>query len=319
VESARPSLEGEMGLAGATFAWHEGELRFGAMIHVGDAPEEAKAVFFGGAAHLTEEERRAAYQPGPSALHRVSDRVRQQFGHSFEEAPSLAGLRACGVRDFLAAYGMDPSAHHGYVLAAALPTRPTLSRGEVARWSRLRAHLLAGLRLQLQPTEPDAVLSSAGQVVHAERAAVSEGARAALRAAAVRIDRIRSGRERSDPDAALAVWQGLVSGRWSLVDHFDSDGRRYVVARRNEAILGAPRALSMRERQVVADVGLGRTNKEIAYELGLAPSTISSHLANAMRALRVRNRAALAALGPLFDDDASRAPHKVPWRPRGNG
>jgi hypothetical protein len=54
--------------------------------------------------------------------------------------------------------------------------------------------------------------------------------------AAKAIDRARS-RARSNEDEALELWQGLVAGRWSLVEQFDSDGRRFLVARKNDPVV----------------------------------------------------------------------------------
>src|SRR5690606_6591183 len=88
----------------------------------------------------------------------------------------------------------------------------------------------------------------------------------------------------------------LVAGRWSLVDRFESDGRRFFIARRNDPAVGGPSELTKRERQVVGYAAQGHTNDHIAYTLGLAPSTVSTHLRRAMRRLGVRTPADLAAL-----------------------
>src|SRR5262249_38065861 len=124
-------------------------------------------------------------------------------------------------------------------------------------WARMAAHLGAGLRLRRELGSAsafdgaEAILSPSGRVDHAEEPAPSTGAREQLRAAAVRIDRARGRLRRSDPGEALELWGGLVAGRWSLVDHFERSGRRYVVARRNDPGVEDPRALNLRERQVV--------------------------------------------------------------------
>jgi len=57
--------------------------------------------------------------------------------------------------------------------------------------------------------------------------------------------------------AAMENWRGLVDGRWSLVDRFDSDGKRFVVAVKNDPEARDPRGLSRREQQVSELVGLG--------------------------------------------------------------
>jgi DNA-binding NarL/FixJ family response regulator len=52
----------------------------------------------------------------------------------------------------------------------------------------------------------------------------------------------------------------------------------------------APRPLSHREKQILALVMLGRTNREIADALYLAESTIKTHLSSAFRKLDARSR-----------------------------
>jgi DNA-binding CsgD family transcriptional regulator len=94
-----------------------------------------------------------------------------------------------------------------------------------------------------------------------------------------------------DPDGAQAEWRALSAGRWSVVEHFDRDGRRYLVAFRAE---GAP-MLSPRERAVAALAAAGCSNKAIGYELGIATSTVGGHLASAMRKLGVPSRVEMVA------------------------
>src|SRR5690606_500357 len=192
------------------------------------------------------------------------------------------------------------------VFISAMTSRPwPVQEAAVERWRLLRAHILAGLRLHRNLVE-EAVLDRHGKVVHAEGEARETRALDALRERARHIDRARSAEGRRDPEAALRVWQGLVNGRWSLVDKFDSDGRRYLIARRNEPGEGvaALRPLSRRERQILAYAALGYANKHIAYTLGLAPSTVSSHLRSAMRRVGASTRAALADLwAPAVQDE----------------
>jgi DNA-binding NarL/FixJ family response regulator len=89
------------------------------------------------------------------------------------------------------------------------------------------------------------------------------------------------------------MWQAMVSGRWSLLDHFDSDGRRYVLAHRNDPQVPDARGLTLRQRQVIAYAALGHSNKVIAYELGLSASTVGCHLARARAKLALPSAAAL--------------------------
>jgi DNA-binding NarL/FixJ family response regulator len=138
----------------------------------------------------------------------------------------------------------------------------------------------------MEALSSEAILRPDGTLEHATPAARSDAARASLRRAALAVDRARGKLRRRDPHEALAIWKGLVAGRWSLVDHFDSDGRRYLIAHRNDPEAPDWRGLTRREQQVLAYATLGHSNKLIAYELGLATSTVSVHLARARAKLK---------------------------------
>ena len=161
---------------------------------------------------------------------------------------------------------------------------------------KLAVHLAAGarlqrrLRLESQPSSVEAVLSPSGKVEHAVGEAHEPDALRALSMATLGREAARGRLRRIDGDAALARWKGRVAARWSLVDQFERDGKRYVLARENLSQLPPSPALTAREREVVSSAALGRTNKEIAYELGLAHSTVRVLLARAATKLGVRRR-----------------------------
>jgi DNA-binding CsgD family transcriptional regulator len=98
------------------------------------------------------------------------------------------------------------------------------------------------------------------------------------------------------PDARLALWHGLLAGRWTLVEHDERDGAARFVARRNQPGDAARLALTPRERQVMARSAVGLSLKVIASELGLGVSTVATDRARAMRKLSVKSLANLAAL-----------------------
>ena len=54
--------------------------------------------------------------------------------------------------------------------------------------------------------------------------------------------------------------------------------------------------LTKRERQIVARVARGRTNREIAHELNIGEQTVKNHLSGIFEKLQVRNRLELALL-----------------------
>ena len=98
--------------------------------------------------------------------------------------------------------------------------------------------------------------------------------------------------------SSSALWHGIASGRWSIAETFVENGRRYLLVRRNAANQQARHALTVRERQVAERVCRGFSNKEIAYELGIAVPTVSGRLARALRRLGVKSRLELARLVP---------------------
>jgi len=210
-----------------------------------------------------------------------------------ENAKDILGLRA------------EDGSGHGVLLAAPLAEIKHLERHEVATLMRILSHVAAGNRLLLsesgtEDSEPEAILRPDGRIDYAVGVAKENAARRSLAYAAARVDRARGRLRRVDPEAALEDWKALVAGRWSLVDHFDSDGRRYLFARPNEQQPRSPKKkLSKREQQVVALAALGHTNKLIAYELGLQTSTVAAYLVTACSKLGVSSRGELVrAMSP---------------------
>lgn len=67
-------------------------------------------------------------------------------------------------------------------------------------------------------------------------------------------------------------------------------------------------SLSLREREVLAGVVAGHTNKEIAQQLGISHRTVEIHRARLMRKLRVRTLADLLAVAihDLSDPESDR-------------
>jgi DNA-binding CsgD family transcriptional regulator len=217
-------------------------------------------------------------------------------------APFVQYMHSLGVREVVGVIARDPSGHAIFFSAPSHDLRRPTPRERLV-WSRIAAHICAGARLRRAlPVSlgdvadgADAVLSPGGAIAHAGVHAQGGDARESLRRAARAIDRARS-KARSNDEEALALWEGLVSGRWSLVDRFDSDGRRYLVARRNEPDVRDPRALTLRERNVLAYAAMGHPLKLIAYSLGLSLSTVSVNRRTAMRKLGLQHHADIVAL-----------------------
>jgi DNA-binding CsgD family transcriptional regulator len=180
------------------------------------------------------------------------------------------------VRALLAGYGCQdllivnaPSADRmGCVVAFPLPSPMRIRRGDQACWARVATHIGAAQRLRARIAE--------AREIAAPKPA-SSAARNALRAAVAIA--------RTPPRAEL---RALAHERWSLLDAFEENGKRFVVAVATEAAGLA--SLSDRERQVLALAATQRTNKLIAYELGLSDSTVRVLLTRACRKLGSRTR-----------------------------
>jgi DNA-binding CsgD family transcriptional regulator len=207
-----------------------------------------------------------------------------------------------GLKDTKTALHTDPDGF-GVAVSGHLLEPQGMSRGAQRSWARVAAHLGAGYRLRraLDPVDAvrpfervEAVIEADGRLQHAEGPAVTKTARDALRDAAKAADKARTQSVRAQPDEALQMWRGLVSGRWSLVDTFDSDGRRYWVAHPNEPRATDPRQLTERERRVATFAAMGHSQKLIGYELGLSPATVSRELKSALRKLGLSHRAELS-------------------------
>jgi DNA-binding CsgD family transcriptional regulator len=197
-----------------------------------------------------------------------------------------------GIGDLVGVNGVDPSGR-GCMLTVAVDEMPR-ARGVGHVWHRIAAHLSAGNRLRgtLEAVakgadnaadRAEAILGPTGKIEHATGPAESPAAREALRDALVRIDAARA--EKEDAARSVDLWRGLVAGRWSLVEHFERDGRRYYLAHKNDPELAPDRALTARESQVLGYAELGYSNKLIAYSLGLSGSTVATLLAKAKRKL----------------------------------
>ena len=216
-----------------------------------------------------------------------------------------------GLEEVWGSIGLDPS---GLGCALAFPTtsRFRLDRSTRHALERVAAHLASAVRLRERGArgetsvmdDADAVLAPDGSVLHAAHEARGLEARTALRDAARRMDRARLKSERRDNESALDLWRALVDGRWSLVETFESDGRRVLVARRNDPTCRRSQALTPLERKVVALLAVGHSLKLCAYDLGRAQSTIHAIAASGMAKLGVRSRAELVELhGALVSSD----------------
>lgn len=207
----------------------------------------------------------------------------------------------------------------GVYLIAPLRKVTSLTERSRERLQMLAAHLGAGYRLRRAladmpvdlatdlPHGAEVVIDPNGfRITEACGAAKSSSARAALREAALTVDKARGRMRENDPARALELWKALVRGRWSTVDWFDSDGRRFVLGVPNAPDVNDPRGLTEREQQVASYAISGQTNKLIAYQLGLSKGRISTLMSSTMRKLGVQTRAELVKKLRDFGADLGR-------------
>jgi DNA-binding CsgD family transcriptional regulator len=298
--AAEPVLSRGLGV----FAFEYRVLADGARLKISrptflNCPEQMHATLCAGTLAVSPEQLLCAYRGFPcQSFSQCHDRNGQSYA---KFAPARAMESRVGAADLLIvrAAQTDPD---GCVLAA--PTNrvvrfPARTAGVMSRVAR---HIAVARRLRRfvdrdetgrVVVDAEAVLAETGRVLHAEGAARGTRERAILSSAVAVLARAKGKLRRSDPEEVLRLWTALVDGKWSLVESIDSDGKRFVLVRRNTPDLKHPRGLLPTERHAAALVALGHPTKLVAYELGLSLPVVSALVASAVRKLGLRSRAEL--------------------------
>jgi DNA-binding CsgD family transcriptional regulator len=236
--------------------------------------------------------------------------VRCYYGSAVSTQPSGPEViqRETGAGGAVSVKGLDPSGCSA-ALNVGVPDLLPLSADALTVLRKISGHLTTAARVRRRIAEAaatnapvpsaaspaegaDAVFSPEhnGHLVHAEAPATGRRERASL------LDAVRAreaARTARGADRSLDSWRPLVDARWTLVDAYESNGTRYIVARENQADARSLDDLSERERQVVVCLAFGQTTKEIAYGLGIDASTVRVLLQRAAAKLHVDGRAGL--------------------------
>ena len=106
--------------------------------------------------------------------------------------------------------------------------------------------------------------------------------------------------------ALVEAW----AAHWTLVDVLESDGRRFVVAHENQTGCQPMPGLSPRERQALALLALEQTNKQIAFALGIAASTVGVLLHRAAKKLNTTTRGELTACAKELESKEPSSSHR---------
>jgi DNA-binding CsgD family transcriptional regulator len=294
VRAAWPILDRGFGVAGFFWDISQDRHRVSHPTFVGCSPKLHEA-FMDAGSRLTAAQAHATYLSTPCKA--LGDRA----GREFERAYSA--YRSREIADCLVHVSCADVTRKGCALTA-----PRIGESSPPAFSRalnqISRHVVAGMRLRRSfradprakelpsPDAADAVLDPTGRLLHAESPARGRREGESLIDAVRRLlesQRIR----RSQPEHAVELWRALVLGRWSLIHHQDSDGKRFLLARHNAPDVDEPGALKEDERRAAALFALLGSVKLVAYELGLAESTVSERLKSAVRKLGCRDRAEL--------------------------
>lgn len=220
------------------------------------------------------------------------------FSEVSPTAEMVEAMAESGVGDAVGLRGHNPDGR-GVTLGVATigPTRIAPR----ARWllTRLALHMAAAARLRLRAPRQwletaDAIFSAKGRLEHVS--VDPEGASLPRAVPEAVEKRLAANAVRNEPAKALELWRALVAGQWSIVDHADRDGKRFILAQRNAPTVREPAALTARERLVAVYAAWGHSHRLIGYETGLSQASISLALTSALRKLRLRSKGDLIQL-----------------------
>lgn len=302
VEAFEPLTRGMSAMAGIV-DFEAGGARVGTWVARGSMPDWLPPAWQAMYAYLGEhhpEALRAILSPNPSVVCWSSERASCIPAVAFAPIRALFREWPWPFKDCLGVLSAEPV---GPSLLVSVPYQEDVAIPPRTRWqlARATAHLCAAIRLRRRASggtpRPDglapdveAVLDPAGKVHDAQGAAESRGARSSLGEIVRRVERARGRLRHADPEEALGIWLALFDGRWSVVEHVESDGRRFLLARRNAPGARDPMAVTQGERDVLACIARGHSNKYTAYMLGVATSTVATRLESALRKLGLSSR-----------------------------
>lgn len=223
-------------------------------------------------------------------IHGVIRAEAQRFvGHELAPATAVLGTSTNGEEGVILLLDSDRP------LAASVRGQLEALGAHVEHAFRLRTSLLAR-----KSDAAAAVLSPDGSLLHAEGAAASKAE--SLAVAVKESEKARGRLRRLAPMEAVETWRAMVEGQWTVMEQVERDGKRLLLAFENSPVTPAL-TLSPEERKVVSYAALGHSQKYIAYELGLSPSSVSRSLSSALRKLRLKSSAELIS---VYGSGASR-------------
>jgi len=168
---------------------------------------------------------------------------------------------------------------------------------ELLAYRRLAADLIGACRQRhgTLATGPDRDSASPPSDAEEHAEDVVGAAREQLRSAPPLLDAPYTKHKRDAAGNALNLSHPASGTRLTLLHTFEENGRRYVVARENDARSDGVAAFTGREREIVEHATHGFTNKQIACNLGISDATVRVLMARAANRMGVRTRRELLA------------------------
>jgi DNA-binding CsgD family transcriptional regulator len=218
------------------------------------------------------------------------------MGSDVRDWGEIAAVRKGLLVDAIQFNVVEPDGYGCHFCSPQYEAAP-MSADEYLALTRLAKHLAAAHRLRRKHPQPrvtpetaEAILAPDGRVCHAEGPAKERASQASLTSAARTMDTVRTRRRPVEPQQAIQDWRSIVEKRWTLLDHYESDGKRFLLAMENRSKGPSLELLSERERDVVFRALKGQDNKVIAHELGVAHQTVRVLFARAAAKLKVKSR-----------------------------
>jgi DNA-binding NarL/FixJ family response regulator len=225
-----------------------------------------------------------------------------------ESAPKQAALfsKVNNVvgHDVLDIFGIRCSVEldSGVIFVVFLPERRRSTVKERKLWTLFASHIGAGFKLRkfaqiLAYGENSAPGRDDGRRTQFNRSSHTAGVplvnvsvEKAFRESVSLGERFRASAASHDSAASIIYWQGLMDGRWSLIDSFECEKRNFIVAIKVDGSYRDPRRLTKHEQRIADYAGMGYAVKEIASVFGVSYSAITNVLTRIQKKLNLSSR-----------------------------
>lgn len=207
---------------------------------------------------------------------------------------------AVGVRDVVGLFTCGPQGR-GVAVAAALEEPLRVAPFSRLRWAQVAQQMQLASRLHRRlarwPLQSGsyARFTADHKCIDAGGAADESGVRSHLRELVEALSRARKESARGDSGAVFSLWERLARGQWLLLDQFDGEHERHIVAIPCSTS-SSLRELSPQQDAIARAAGRGLSNKEIAAELDLSERAVDNQLRRALQKLGLQNRTSLVRL-----------------------